>query len=99
MPPDFLLVGYTHSQETTRRQVAEGISRNVEILCALNGWIYWRINGLIYSRDGLPDIYNIEGNNLILPNVDRTLDGYMYQCLGNGEQFGSITILDVLYGM
>ena len=97
-----LLVGCTHSQETTRRQVAEGISKNVEILCDLNGWVYWKINILVYSSDGLPDIYNTEGNNLILPNVDRTLDDYTYQCLAverNGERFGSITILDVLYGM
>ena len=74
----------------------------MEISCDLTGWVYWKINGLIYSRDGLPDIYNIEGNNLILPRVDRTLDGYTYQCLAverNGERLGSITILRVVYGM
>ncbi len=55
------------------RKVIEGLSKNVTFSCDLNSWVYWKINGLIYSRDGLPDIYNIEGNNLILPNVDRTL--------------------------
>ncbi len=81
------------------RKVVEGQSKNVTFSCDLNGWVYWRINGLIYSRDGLPDIYNIEGNSL---DVDRTLDDYTYQCLAvernGGERLGSITTLDVVYG-
>ena len=90
----------------------EGRSSNVPIYCDLarsypSISLYWRINGALYNLLHLPEPFIARGTYLMIPAVDRRLDGYTLQCVsiqwagtGNStvnETLGQITTLDVLH--
>jgi hypothetical protein len=97
-----LLLQQATSQRMTPKNVVEGLSTNVDILCSLDRQLhpqYWKIEGRVYDLYSVPEIFEVRGHEAVrLANVDRRMDGWTIQCftIGNEEDnLGIITILNV----
>ena len=66
------------------KQVLEGLSTNIDILCDLDRQLhpqYWEIRGRVYDLYSIPEVFEVRGHEAIrLPNVDRRMDGWTFRC-------------------
>jgi hypothetical protein len=74
-----LLLQEANSQGVTVKNVVEGLSTNVDILCGLDRQLhpqYWEIEGRVYDLYSVPEIFEVRGHEAVrLANVDRRMDG------------------------
>ena len=56
----------------------------------------WRINGIVYPRDYIPEEYDYSYMYLDIPTVDTTMDGNTFQCFidGIGSDVGILSVVN-----
>ena len=102
----------TRSERITPITAVEGISTNINIQCDLNrhnNALYWRINDRDYDLYSVPDIFIIDGYEVLtLKNVNRNMNGWRFFCFtvsidSNNElrsiRRGQVAELTVVHGM
>lgn len=85
--------------------VVEGHNFNTAITCDLEQLhpLYWNINGMVYDLSNIPDLFIVQHSSgaLTIPEVDRRMDGWTFQCftIGENSNYGGTSILNVtIYG-
>ena len=56
----------------------------------------WRISGRLYTWTSLPDRHTFDGEQIVIRNVDLSMNGNTYQCLVPGVAQSTIGLLTVL---